>query len=100
MADDDKAKPLPPGVTMNPDGTIYHYGNTVRMDRMTMPKNNGQFAWVVYALVPTQAGEHPTDGIGGTTEPAVWVQQGMGEEADAAALCSQLSGIKATAVEE
>jgi hypothetical protein len=88
------AKPPPNVVTENPDGTLIHYGDHVRMNRMTMPKNNGQFAWVVYALTPVTDGSHPTEGIEGTTEEAVWVAQGTGEEAEARALCSQLSGIK------
>lgn len=91
-----ETKPAPPppggGPTPNPDGTLIQYGPNVRMDRGPM-QNDGSFQWTVYALEPVTDGIHPIDGIGATTDVAVWMPQGQGNEADARSLCSQLSGI-------
>lgn len=75
----------------NPDGTLISYGANVRMDRGPQ-QSNGSFQWTVYELQAVTDGTHPISGDA-TIETQVWMPQGQGNEADARALCEQLSGV-------
>jgi len=88
-----KQKATVANVSSNDDGTMIQYGASVRMDRFSVPQDDGTFLWTVYTLTPVTDGTHPVHGSE-TTEEAVWTQHAQAQEEAAKELCEQLSGIK------